>query len=133
MDNGYIVRFMRSDDLPDEEYSHCSDADALAQYTSQQPESNDVYFAVQLIEVSGNTRTVKATVLLALSDEEREILSKIGCNEQFDTCLRLKEILPLLSDDSIKESAITARIKIENISPAKFPIFFDLLRRQAVT
>ena len=22
MDNGYIVRFMRSDDLPDEEYSH---------------------------------------------------------------------------------------------------------------
>ena len=103
MDNGYIVRFMRSDDLPDEEYSHCSDADALAQYTSQQPESNDVYFAVQLIEVSGNTRTVKATVLLALSDEEREIASK------------------------------TARIKIENISPAKFPIFFDLLRRQAVT
>ena len=96
MDNGYIVRFMRSDDLPDEEYSHCSDAEAL-------------------------------------SDEEREIVSKIGCNEQFDTCLRLKEILPLLSDDSIKESAITARIKIENISPAKFPIFFDLLRRQAVT
>lgn len=132
MDNEYIVRFMRSDDLPDEEYSHRSGADALAQYTSQQIESNDVYFAVQLIEVSGNTRTVKATVLLALSDEELAIVSRIGCNEQFDTCLRLKEILPLLSDDSIKESAITARIKIENISPTKFPIFFDLLRKQVV-
>lgn len=132
MDNEYIVRFMRSDDLPDEEYSHRSGTDALAQYTSQQIESNDVYFAVQLIEVSGNTRTVKATVLLAFSDEERAIVSKIGCNEQFDTCLRLKEILPLLSDDSIKESAITARIKIENISPTKFPIFFDLLRKQVV-
>ncbi len=131
MDNGYIVSFMRSDDLPDEEYSHHSSADALAQYTSQQPETNDVYFAVQLIEVSGNTRTVKATVLPALTDEERAIVSKIGCNDQFATCLRLKEILPLLSDDGIRESAITARIKIENLSPAKFPIFFDLLRRQA--
>lgn len=132
MDNEYIVRFMRSDDLPDEEYSHRSGKDALVQYTSQQIESNDVYFAVQLIEISGNTRTVKATVLLALSDEERAIVSKIGCNEQFDTCLRLKEILPLLPDDSIKESAIMARIKIENISPTKFPIFFDLLRKQVM-
>lgn len=52
MDNGYIVRFMRSDDLPDEEYSHCSDADALAQYTSQQPESNDVYLQFSLLRLA---------------------------------------------------------------------------------
>ena len=96
----------------------------------------DEYFkreaAETVFEKAGKKITPKLLLeaIRTLPEEKRKA---IGCNEQFDTCLRLKEILPLLSDDSIKESAITARIKIENISPAKFPIFFDLLRRQAVT
>lgn len=130
MNNGYIVRFIRSDDLPDEDYFYTNFSDALAHYEAYKDTSNEQYFAVQLLAVSNGDPIVKDTTLLAFSNEEREVILSEGCDEQMATCLRLKEIVPVLPTDSAKRAAIMARIKIEALSPMKYTVFFTLLEER---
>lgn len=130
MNSSYIVRFIRSDDLPDEEYTYQSAKAALSQYKAQQHEHNDVYFAIQLLCVRNDVSTIQETAILSLSKEEKAIVLQEGCGEQLSTCLRLREILPSLTDDNSRRIAIMARIKIENLSPSKYAEFFTLLKEQ---
>lgn len=129
----YIIRFFRLDELPDEEYFYSNIGEAEIHYKAFQDEASDIYFAIQLIEHEKKECIRKTAILLDLSEAEKKIILKEGCNEQFNTCSQLVQIVPLLSDDTEKEIAITARIKLENLSPAKFPIFFSLLKEERAT
>lgn len=131
MQNIYVLRFWRSDEQPNEEYLYLNIEEALEYYKAYQYDSNDTYFAIELIE-QGKCNITKALMLLGLSPAEKKIILDVGCGKQFDTCLQLRRILPLLSDDIKKGIAITARTKIENLSPSKFPMFFELLKKETV-
>ena len=125
----YIVRCLRSDERPDEEYRYINVSEARKHYKAYQNDTNITYFAMQLIE-QGESSTIKAISFLGLSEAEKRVIFNEGCSRQLDTCLRLAQIISQLSDDTEKEIAITARIKVENLSPVKFPIFFALLKNE---
>lgn len=69
-------------------------------------------------------------MILGLSATEKKIILDVGCDKQFDTCLQLRQILPFISDDTIKGIVITERTKIENLSLSKFPMFLNFLEKR---
>lgn len=130
MQNIYVLRLWRSDEWPNEEYYYLNFEEALEHFKVYQHDSNDTYFAIELIEQGKYSITTKALILLGISAAEKKIILDVGCDNQFDTCLHLRQILPFISDDIIKDIAITARTKIEKLSPSKFPMFFEILRKE---
>ena len=125
--------YFRSDDLPDEEVFYGSKNKALDYYNGQKSVLNDLCFAAQLISINGSHYTIEETTIFALTEMEQNLILKVGCEDQLDTCIRLKQILPLLPDDNAKQCAILTRIKIENLAPSKFLVLFDLIKRQKMT
>lgn len=127
MPDMYTVRFIRSDELPAEEYSYSNRKEALAHYSAYLNSNNEIYFAVQLICTNEHTSHIETEALLGLSETEKGYIREVGCNEQLETCLQLKNLISKLNDDTDKHDAVTARIKIENLSFHKYPIFFEML------
>lgn len=130
MDTRYIVRFIRSDDLPNEEYVYPCIEDATSHYNLFRHDDSCLYSAIQLIESGDTDRVLMTDTLLGLSLTEKAIIGAVGSAEQFDTCLRLIQASRLIVDETEREIATTARIKLANLSPNKFPIFFSLLKAE---
>ena len=130
MDTRYIVRFIRSDDLPNEEYVYSCIEDAASHYKLFKHDDSCLYSAIQLIESGDSERVIMIDTLLGLSPTEKAIIGAVGSAEQFDTCLRLMQASRLIADEAEKEIATTARIKLANLSPSKFPIFFSILKAE---
>lgn len=127
------MRFIRSDDLPNEEYVYPCIEDATSHYQLFKNDDSCLYSAIQLIESGDADRVIMTDTLLGLSPTEKAIISAVGSAEQFDTCLRLMQVSRLIVDEAEKEIAVTARIKLANLSPNKFPIFFSILKSEIST
>lgn len=130
MDTRYIVRFIRSDDLPNEEYTYPCVEVAVNHYKLFEQDDSCLYSVIQLIESGDVERVIMTDTLLGLSLSEKAIIVAVGSAEQFDTCLRLMQVSRLIADETEREVATSARIKLANLSPSKFPIFFSILKSE---
>jgi hypothetical protein len=126
----YIIRLIRSDFFPDEEYQYSDFDSAQRHYHLSVEDDPSTYMAVQLINQNRQDFPICTRTLLGLSLEEKEIILIFGTYDQFETCLRLTLAATRLADEGLKQSAYSARIKLANISSEKFPHFFSLLRAE---
>lgn len=123
----YIVRFMRLDDYPDEEYNYIRKSDAEKHFSMYAADNSGLYYEIQLLEVRNKTAQIlNAKLLLPLSLTERHILKEYGTSDQLETCMALK-LLVDRCQISNPYAAINARVAIERLSPKQYLRFFASL------
>lgn len=123
----YIVRFMRLDDYPDEEYNYIRKSDAEKHFSMYATDNNGLYYEIQLSEVRNKTaKILNAKLLLPLSLTELHILKEYGTSDQLETCMALK-LLVDRCQISNPYAAINARVAIERLSPKQYLRFFTSL------
>lgn len=123
----YIVRFMRLDDYPDEEYNYIRKSDAEKHFSMYATDNNGLYYEIQLSEVRNKTaKILNAKLLLPLSLTELHILKEYGTSDQLETCMALK-LLVDRCQISNPYAAINARVAIERLSPKQYLRFFASL------
>ena len=123
----YIVRFMRLDDYPDEEYNYIRKSDAEKHFSMYATDNSGPYYAIQLSEVRNKTaKILNAKLLLPLSLTELHILKEYGTSDQLETCMALK-LLVDRCQISNPYAAINARVAIERLSPKQYLRFFTSL------
>ena len=94
----YIVRFMRLDDYPDEEYNYIRKSDAEKHFSMYATDNSGLYYEIQLSEVRNKTaKILNAKLLLPLSLTELHILKEYGTSDQLETCMALTRILRVFS------------------------------------
>ena len=73
----YIVRFMRLDDYPDEEYNYIRKSDAEKHFSMYATNTSGLYYEIQLSEVRNKTEQILNTkLLLPMSLTELHILKE---------------------------------------------------------
>lgn len=123
----YIVRFMRLDDYPDEEYNYIRKSDAEKHFSMYATDNSRLYYEIQLSEVRNKTaKILNAKLLLPLSLTELHILKEYGTSDQLETCMALK-LLVDRCQISNPYAAINARVAIERLSPKQYLRFFTSL------
>ena len=123
----YIVRFMRLDDYPDEEYNYIRKSDAEKHFSMYATYNSGLYYEIQLLEVRNKTaKILNAKLLLPLSLTELHILKEYGTSDQLETCMALK-LLVDRCQISNPYAAINARVAIERLSPKQYLRFFASL------
>ena len=123
----YIVRFMRLDDYPDEEYNYIRKSDAEKHFSMYATDNGGLYYEIQLSEVRNKTaKILNAKLLLPLSLTELHILKEYGTSDQLETCMALK-LLVDRCQISNPYAAINARVAIERLSPKQYLRFFASL------
>lgn len=123
----YIVRFMRLDDYPDEEYNYIRKSDAEKHFLMYATDNSELYYEIQLSEVRNKTEQIlNAKLLLPLSLTELHILKEYGTSDQLETCMALK-LLVDRCQISNPYVAINARVAIERLSPKQYLRFFASL------
>ena len=123
----YIVRFMRLDDYPDEEYNYIRKSDAEKHFSMYPTDNSGLYYEIQLSEVRNKTaKILNAKLLLPLSLTELHILKEYGTSDQLETCMALK-LLVDRCQISNPYAAINARVAIERLSPKQYLRFFTSL------
>lgn len=123
----YIVRFMRLDDYPDEEYNYIRKSDAEKHFSMYSTDNSGLYYEIQLSEVRNKTaKILNAKLLLPLSLTELHILKEYGTSDQLETCMALK-LLVDRCQISNPYAAINARVAIERLSPKQYLRFFASL------
>lgn len=123
----YIVRFMRLDDYPDEEYNYIRKSDAEKHFSMYATGNSGLYYEIQLLEVRNKTaKILNAKLLLPLSLTELHILKEYGTSDQLETCMALK-LLVDRCQISNHYAAINARVAIERLSPKQYLRFFASL------
>ena len=123
----YIVRFLRFDDCPDEEYSYLRFSDAENHYLLYINDTSGLYYEVQLLEaVSGGEKILSSKSFLALTSTQIELLKKYGTEDQLETCMTLRSLSEKhkIADEY---AAVTARIILEKLSPKQYSRFFNVL------
>lgn len=123
----YIVRFMRFDDYPDEEYSYLCLSDAETHYQLYINDTSGLYYEVQLLEVvSGNEKVLLSKSFLPLTSVQVDLIKEYGTADQLETCMALKSLSEQrkIADEY---AAVTVRVLIEKLSPKQYSRFFNAL------
>ena len=122
----YIVQFIRVDEHPDEKYFYNDLKSAKEHFDLFLNDDSGLYLAIRLLRSEKST-PISTEILLGLSEQEMQVIHAFGKDEQFETCLALTQKAKLALNATLRDTLISARIKLANLTPNKFPALLQLL------
>lgn len=119
----FVVRFIRNDGHPDEEYWYHRQGEAEYHFHLFDDDESELYLAIQLCDES----MLLTERIVGFSPEDCALICKHPVADQISICEWLREQMKTEPEEQKQIDLLLLRLKIEKISYGVYPRFVNLV------
>lgn len=126
----YVVRFVRKDNFPNEEYFYPQLSDAYYHFQLFENDTSQLYCVLQLLEIDTKRDSIIHQKVFDFTGEELAAIREYGTSDQFDTMLLFSLLAKCNYDENSKSVFTSAKLNIASLSAEKYPEFYRIVKKQ---